>query len=91
MLGPMLALLVQLLEGDGNAEAAQLFAEIERDLRHAASELDLLGLFTFRLANADEIVAACRIEGPARQFIDLILDRAMRIAAACTADDDHAH
>ena len=90
-LSPLLTLLVSTLEGDGYADAAGFFAQILRELDHAEDEMDLLGLFTFRLANSDEIVAAYGLTGTSVELIDLILARAIEISAAYSADGSVAH
>ncbi len=90
-LSPLLTLLVDTLNEDGYAEAAGFFAQIHTELGHAQDEMDLLGLFTFRLANSDEIVAAYGLRGPSLELLDLILARAIEISAAYSADGSVAH
>ncbi len=90
-LSPLLTLLVDTLNGDGHTEAAGFFARIGTELGQAQDEMDLLGLFTFHLANSDEIVAAYGLRGAAVELIDLILARAIEISAAYSADGSVAH
>ena len=90
-LSPLLASLVDMLNAEGNAHAAQFFAQIRVELDQAQDEMDLLGLFTFRLANSDEIVAGYGLTGTAVELIDLILARAIEISAAYSADGSVAH
>ncbi len=90
-LSPLLTMLVDMLNGDGHAEAALFFADIRNDLDATTDEMDLLALFTFRLANSDEIVATYGLRGAAVELLDLILQRAIEISAAYSADDAQPH
>lgn len=90
-LSPLLRALVAMLQGDGQPEAAEFFDQIRTDLEATTDEMDLLGLFTFRLANADEIVHGYGLRGAPVELIDLILQRAMEISAAYSADDAQPH
>ncbi len=90
-LSPLLTMLVDMLNGDGHAEAALFFADIRNDLDATTDEMDLLALFTFRLANSDEIVATDGLRGAAVELLDLILQRAIEISAAYSADDAQPH
>ena len=51
----------------------------------------LLGLFTFRLANSDEIVHGYGLTGMSVELIDRILRPAIEISAAYSADGSIAH
>ena len=90
-LSPLLRMLVDMLNGDGHAGAALFFDEIRSDLDATTDEMDLLALFTFRLANSDEIVATYGLTGAPVELIDLILQRAVEISAAYSADEAQSH
>ena len=90
-ISPLLTQLVDVLNAEGNAEAAHFFAQIRAELTHAQDEMDLLGLFTFRLANSDEIVHGYGLTGMSVELIDRILRPAIEISAAYSADGSIAH